>query len=365
MQVFNQGLVDKALSFLKGITKDDRVAVIHHTDPDGVSSGVLMCKLIERLRGKPVDLRHNQPGTVHGFMTETLELLKTEKINKVVTTDITSEENYPNWKDIEEFAKILIVDHHPIRYEETDCTIIIKPQLFQKEIIPSKYCASKLVYDLGMRVVDMSDLDWVASIGVISDITSDCWDSFLQEVFKKYNFIKGKSWFDSTIGRVASVMSSTECYDENLVYQVFGIVYRAKEPQDILNSELKKYKEIISKEVEYWISNLEKKAEIYPEIEAIYYEIAPKYHVKSSISTVLGVEKPNKTIFVISKENNKALISARRGDYKKDMGAVLRRAIEGIPNSNAGGHPPAAGAIVPLEHYEKFKKKLFEILKNG
>ncbi len=362
MQVFNQELIDRTIKFLKNITKQDKVAVVHHTDPDGVTSGVLMCKLVERLRGRPVDLRHNQPGVVHGFSNETLQLLQKEKINKVITTDLTSEENYENWKDIEEFAEILIVDHHPTRYEETDRTTIIKPQLFTKSVLPSKYCAAKLVYDLGSRVIDLTDLDWIAAIGVITDITTDCWETFLKEVFEKYHFVKGKTWFDSVLGKAGSTMSSAECYDEKLIYKIFGIVYRAKTPGDIINSELQQYQKIITQEINYWISNLKEKSET--DNDTIYYEINPKYHVKSSISTILGIENPNKTIFVITKENDKALISARRSDYKKDMGAILRKATENIPNATAGGHIPAAGATIPLEHYAGFKKKLFEILKN-
>ena len=46
--------------FISGISKNDRVAVMHHTDPDGVSSGVIMSKVIERTRGKKIDLRWNQ-----------------------------------------------------------------------------------------------------------------------------------------------------------------------------------------------------------------------------------------------------------------------------------------------------------------
>lgn len=363
MNIFNKELINSTLNFLKNLSCEDRIAVIHHTDPDGITSGVLMYKLIERLRGKQPELRHNQPGTLHGFTKKTLKLLQEKKINKVITTDITVEENYENWKKIEKFAKILIIDHHPLKYEKTEQTIIVKPQLFTKDVIPSKYCAAKLVYDIASRLVNMTDLDWLAAIGVITDITTDCWEDFLTKVFKKYNFVKGENWFDSLLGKAGNVMSSAECYDESIVYKIFNIVYNAKTPFDIINSELKQYQEVIQKEINYWVSNFDKKAKIQEDI--IYYEINPKYNVKSSVSTILGLKNPNKTIFVVSKEKNNFLISARRSDYKKNMGEILKKATEKIPNSTAGGHIPAAGATVPLEHYNEFKKKLFKILKNG
>ena len=51
MEIINQELINKSLEILKNITKKDKVCVIHHTDPDGVSSGVILAKAIERLRG--------------------------------------------------------------------------------------------------------------------------------------------------------------------------------------------------------------------------------------------------------------------------------------------------------------------------
>lgn len=364
MNIHNKELLKKVEEFLKNIKKEDKVAIIHHTDPDGVCSGVLAAKLVEKIRGKKVDLRHNQDRSTHGFTDETAKLLKQKKINKVITTDISSEENYENWKKIEEFAEILIIDHHPTIYSETQKTTIIKPQLFQEEIIPVKYCASKLVYDIASRIIDFSGNDWIAGIGIIGDIGTDVWKEFLEKTFNKYKFKKNKDWFETILGEGAKTISSVECYDDKITYQTFEILYNAKKPEDLINSELKKYREIINKEIKYWIENLEKKAEIHPEIETIYYEIQPKHDVKSAISTILGLKYPDKTIFTITKNKQTTNISARRGDFTKKTNEILKKTTENIPNSMSGGHPVASGAKIPTKYYSQFKKKLFETLKN-
>ncbi len=364
MKITNPKLLEKVENFLKSITKQDKIAIIHHTDPDGVSSGVLAAKIIEKIRNKKIDLRHNQDRSIHGFTNESVELLKKNKINKVITTDISSEENYENWKKIEKFAEILIIDHHPTIHDSTIKTTIIKPQLFLEGIQSVKYCASKLVYDIASRITDFSENDWISCIGIIGDVASTAWEEFLEETFKKHKFKKGKDWFDTILGEGAKTISSVECYDDKLTYQTFEILYNAKKPEDLINSEIKKYTKLIDEEIQYWIKNLETKAEIHPEIETIYYEIQPKYDVKSVISTILGIKYPNKTIFTVTQNKETTNISARRGDFTKKTNEMLKKATENIPNAMAGGHPVSSGARIPTKYYAKFKEKLFEILKD-
>jgi single-stranded DNA-specific DHH superfamily exonuclease len=89
MRLKNKKLVNKFKDFINSITKKDRVAVIHHTDPDGVCSGVIISKLVERARKKKIDLRINQKGNIHHITDRTLKKLKSKEINKVIITDLT------------------------------------------------------------------------------------------------------------------------------------------------------------------------------------------------------------------------------------------------------------------------------------
>ena len=51
----NHELFARAHSFLSALKKADKVAVIHHTDADGVCSGVLAARAIENFRENKVD----------------------------------------------------------------------------------------------------------------------------------------------------------------------------------------------------------------------------------------------------------------------------------------------------------------------
>ncbi len=61
--------------------------------------------------------------------------------------------------------------------------------------------------------------------------------------------------------------------------------------------------------------------------------------------------------------NNDLRISARRQDYKVKMNNLMEKSIKGIPNSNAGGHIPAAAAKIPKRFRGKFRKNLLRAAK--
>lgn len=366
MEIINQELINKSLEFLRNISKKDKVCVIHHTDPDGVSSGVILAKAVERLRGKKIDLRHNQKGSLHSLSNETVNLLRKKGINKLLVIDIGPEDNLETLTRAADLAEILIIDHHQIPNEVKNKRVILyKPQLVFSGIQPSTYCASKLAYDLCSKVTDLSDLDWVASIGIIGDVATKQWKDFLESVYERYKIKTNKEdWFHTDLGRAASIINSLDCFGEKYVKKSFETLYAAKSYKNILKSELTKYEKIISKEIDYWIENVDKKAEIYPELELIYYEIKPKHHVKSAISTVLSFKHPDKTLIVAGMDElEEIVISGRRQDQKVKMNELMRYAVKDIPNSAAGGHIPASGATVSRKYYPEFKRRVMEYLR--
>ncbi|MBD3361556.1 hypothetical protein GF358_02060 [Candidatus Woesearchaeota archaeon] len=362
MKLKKQKLVKEFKDFISSITKKDRVAVIHHTDPDGVCSGVIASKLVRRIRKKKIDLRLNQKGNVHHITGETLRKLKAKKINKVIITDLSVDESPEGIKKLSKFAKIMIIDHHPVYNNlKSDNVVFIKSSLISN-IVPVRYCAAKLTYDLGSLVTDLSDLDWMAASGAIGDLATAPFKPWLNKVMKKYNINPNKDLFKTKLGKVAILISSAESFDTKNVKLCYDIVYRAKSPQDVLNSRLKVFRKKIDDELQYYIRNIRKFAEIHSELDLIIYEIKSKYNIKSPLCTLLGIKYPRKTILTVSKKNGKISISARRGDCNVAVNELLENAVKGIPDSNAGGHVPAAGAVIPKKYYKKFKKRVINLL---
>ncbi|MBN1644686.1 hypothetical protein JW851_01425 [Candidatus Woesearchaeota archaeon] len=362
MSLKNKKLVNKFKDFLNSVSKKDRVAVIHHTDPDGICSGVIVSKLVERLRKKKIDLRLNQKGNVHYITDKTLKELKKKRINKVIITDLTVDESPKGVKKLAKFAKILVIDHHPIYNNlKSENIVFIKSSLISN-VIPVRYCASKLAYDLGNRLTDISDLDWVAASGSIGDIATAPFKKWLKNVFKKYKIKIKKDLFKTALGKVAVLISSAESFDNKNTKLSFEIVYNAKSYKDVLVSRLKKFQKKIDNELKFYIKNMGRFAEIHRGIDLILYEIQPKYNTKSPLCTLLGIKYPHKTILIVNTKKNVVSISGRRGDSNVAVNTLLENAVKGIPDSNAGGHVPSAGAVVPKKYYKKFKKRIINLL---
>jgi len=355
--ITNPRLLERVDRFLRGITKKDKVCIIHDTDPDGIGSGAIMAQCVHRLRGKKVDLVMPVDREEYGLTAKMMKRIKQKKITKLITCDFAAEGKPHLLKRIEKQADILIVDHHKIgsNYKSKKCTIY-KPQYFST-VEPARYCTGKLAYDAAIRVVDVSDLDWMAAAACIADIATQPWRPWLKKVFKKHKVRWQKDLFRTEIGQVAVTVSSTEVYDSKLVPKMFNVFYVAKKPKDVINSTFGKYKKVIDKELQkhlkWFLKKSAKKGQLH------IYEMTSEYRVHSPLSTILGLKYPHKTIIIINKTHPQISASARRGDKKIAVNVLLEKAIKGFPHSNAGGHIPAAGAGFPRKYLETFKERLW------
>ena len=357
-------IIEKFRKFIDSISKDDIVAVLHHTDPDGVCSGVIMAKFVEKKRGKKIDLHINQKSNEIPIVDKTVEILRQNKVNKLIITDLCVDQAPENVKKIGEFAEILVLDHHKIYNDlNSEKTIFIKPQMVSEEK-PGSYPASKFCFDLASNIAEMKDDDWIAAIGVIGDSAFNAWKDFLGEVFAKYNIEKKSEIFETELGMAASLISNAESYDSKNSAESFEIVYNASSPKDILNSSLQKYRGEVDSAIDYWIGHMDDFAEINDNL--IFYLIRSKFDIKSGISTRLSLKYPGKTIIIVQEIGDQIYgVSARRRDEKLAVNDLLEKATEGMEGASAGGHIPAAGAKFRGEDFAKFKKNLMELLQNG
>lgn len=357
-------LVERFRNFINSIAKDDIVAVLHHTDPDGVCSGVVIAKLVERKRGKKVDLHLNQKANEIPIVDKTVEILRENKVNKLIITDLCVDQAPANVKKIEEFSEILVLDHHKIYSDiNSEKTVFLKPQLLSEKK-PGSYPAAKFCFDIASEIEDMADLDWVAAMGIIGDSAFTSWADFLDNVFSKYRIEKKSDIFYTELGMAASLISNAESYDSANSSKSFEIVYNASSQRDVLNSSLQKYRQEVDSAISYWIEHMKDFAEIKEDF--IFYLINSKFEIKSPISTRLSLAYPDKTIVIVQEIQDGLFgISARRRDEKVAANELLENAIKGLEGASAGGHIPAAGAKIRKDDLRKFKENLIRFLKNG
>jgi hypothetical protein len=168
--------------------------------------------------------------------------------------------------------------------------------------------------------------------------------------------------FKTKLGEVAILISSAESFDSRNVKMCFDTVFMAKSYRDVLKSKLKNFRKKIDDELQYYIKNINRLAEIYPTQDLIIYEIRPKYNTKSPLSTLLGIKYPHKTILIVDLRKSIVSVSARRSDSRVSVNTLLEHAIAGWSNCNAGGHPVSSGAGLPKKYYKKFKKRIISLL---
>jgi single-stranded DNA-specific DHH superfamily exonuclease len=354
-------LLSRYDSFFKGLTEKDRIAILHDKDPDGICSGVIISKLVERLRGKRVDLRLNVPGSAYLPTPEIAARLKRRKINVLIISDISAD-NEPSFvRSVSKFARIMIIDHHKIynTFREKN-VIMIKPQLLQDKVAPSSYCTSKFSYDLGNRLCDLSDLDWLAAVGSIADIAHAPWMDFIRKVHRRYKAPMRKDLFTTKIGQVATVINSALVFSLNNVPLAFKTVYGSKKPSDVLRSRLHIFHDEVQDELDKWVDLLDRKAERHPEHELIVYYIEPKFHIKSTLSTILSLKYPNTTLVLLSPQGGMITVSARRHDQKVPMNSLLECSVRGLKGSSGGGHIPAAGGRFRRSDLLRFRSQLLD-----
>jgi len=358
--ITNEQALTRVDDFLRGITPEDKIALIHDTDPDGICSAVIMAKCIERLCGAKITIRLPLDKKKYGINENMVAQFKKAGITKLITADFSAEQDPDVLKDLEQTMSILIIDHHKLYGDyKSEKTIVYKPQYFSS-IEPSRYCTAKLAYDAALRVADVTDLDWMAAAGCIADIATEPWKEWLAEVFKKYDAEMKDDLFQTKLGQVSATISSTAVYDENLITECYDHFYTATKPEDVLDSPLGKYKKIIDDELQKHLALFEEKA-VHKE-DLYIYELTSKYRVHSVLSTILGLKYPHRTIIIINTTHSFISVSARRGDKKFAVNDLLESAIKGFPDSNAGGHTPAAGAGFPKEHLDEFKERLWKSL---
>lgn len=365
MNLINKNLLEKFDAFARNLKSSDRIAVYHDSDPDGTCSAVIVAKAVERLTGKKIAMHIGRIKNERYISTELASRLKQNNINKIITVDISVDEKIEGVLAAQEFADVLVVDHHKIYCDLNNVSkkiLMLKPQMLYNDIDPTPYCAAKFSYDLFSRCIDLSDLDWVASVGIIGDVGSKMWPEFLSAVFKKYEFVVKKDFFKSKMGKIAHFISSAEVYDDKNVDVCFDVLFNAKHPKDVLDSVLKKFAKTIEDEINYFVNNAKKLAEFHNDIGLVFYFVKPKYAIKSPLSTIIGFKYPKKTVMVVSKDDDRINVSARRQDKKLAVNDLLEEITFDFKNSNAGGHSASAGAAFPAEYFQEFKRRLIEKL---
>ena len=334
--VFLAGQEKKFSEFISDLNEKDRIAILTHTDADGLCSVVIASKVL----GKIDYIKFVSYQT--GIYKQISDELKKKKINKVLFLDLAFGDEKEDVKEIEKFADILVIDHHPFSFDlNSSKMVFIKAE--------SKYPASYMCYYLFSKIQKIPS--WITAIGILADMPQKyCYEN-CNSVFKDFSLEdSGNLW------EITEDVCFALSYLEDNHKKVYDILLKAKSLDEL---NLKKYADIARKEFNDSLKKCEKEKETYGDLVFCYLNL--KYQIKYLLINKISSENQDKT-FVFVKDGAILSISAR--SQKIDCNELIKRAIKGLPSSSGGGHVCAAGGRLPREYLEKFKKNLIRVYRD-
>jgi single-stranded DNA-specific DHH superfamily exonuclease len=338
-------------SFVKGLSKEDHIAIIHDTDADGICSTAIVCKSLEKLG---IKVERFIPGRYDNINKLRLNFLHEEGINKLIVLDFAADQLADFPEEIAAFESVLIIDHHKIYKDLNSKKIVfIKAPHLRKDMSGSDYCTTKMAFDLFSDIVNIDELDWLTSVGMITDITDAKWQDFNKKVFKKYKITREK------LLQIGKIIDAGKQVVPPQVERALDVTLSAEKPEDILNSEFSNIAKELENEIEFWINKFEEKAEHKGDLWL--YEINPSARIASTISTQLALIHSDYSIIVTRRYKGVVSISARNNESKRAMNNLLEKATKNLKGATAGGHVPAAGGTIREKDYAEFKKRIWKL----
>jgi len=344
--------------FCKALSAKDRVALLHHSDPDGFCAAAIFLHAVKKKIGKMPVVIENYEYADDKKAARFLKKAAKKKANKLVIVDISIDGDRNHEKIMKPFEQVLVIDHHKLYKDLSDeKTVFIKAHFVSKRE-PSAYPASKLCFDLFSKCVDIEKADWIACVGIIGDKGYAHWKSFFKKTMQRTGLTL------TELHRLTYLAGATEVMAREKMPQLLKL-FLEKKPGAILKTPFRKCLERFEKALEKGIASCGKNCSRFPELELLLYETSTATEgLKSYVINELSEMHPKKTVVLIQDSGHGYVrASARRQDCKVKMNELMERAIKGIPDSNGGGHIPAAAAKVPKKYREKFRKNLFKALK--
>lgn len=338
---------EKAKEFLQNITEKDKVGLIIHDDLDGIGSGIIMERYLEKI-GCTIKIETYN----YALQKEISGITKNlASCNKIIILDIAPS-GVNNLSELYADKEVLNIDHHP-----KDVSIPSEVIEYRSEnYIP----ASRMVYDLLLEIDKETERsDWLALASVISDAGERYPENhrWIENILDKYEM----DFMNFKKTDVFKISNTLVYFNEDLK-EAYKIIKNLKIIQEIKN--LEKYSVPIEEEIRKFEKDFEKSSEKFNKINLFYFE--PQFKIKSLISTKISFKNPKEIFVFITPNKGNMDVSARNQSKEYNVADLLKKAVEGLKDSLAGGHKSAAGGSFLKKDLEKFKenlKKLSEDLK--
>lgn len=344
------------INYLKGSKKEffqfvdliapfQKVAILTHTDLDGVSSAIFLEKI---LNAKNISVEYIDFLEIKStIVKEAYVSLKEKDIDKVFICDLGVDLiDFEGFKELRDEFSVFLIDHHPMSHLITDWENIIKTD--------SQDCAGMVIYFLGEGLIDYDELDWLCCSAIFSDFSYKEEKNlrYIQSIYPGINYENISS---SIPGMNARKINSALIYYESNISYVYNLVKERK------IDEITAVHEIIEEEISNLIDNFTSKAEHHLDKKTHLYEINSRFNVVSTVTSLVSKMKSDDVfVFYQKKADGKVKISARNQNGETDVGELMKKCTYDLELASGGGHRAAAAAAIRSEDLAEFKKRLLE-----
>lgn len=335
---FSAGREERFFDFIRGLNEKDRIAIISHTDLDGIAAA----KVADEVLNADYVRFANYDELNEGLIKE----LKDRNIKKAVFCDLATKDS-EFFKNAEKTCDLLIIDHHKLFSDlNSSKTVFLNAEGF---------CASYLAYYLFSKTQNIEKYDWLVACACIADWLYLKNREWMSDVYEKYG---EKLVLDSGIieekGRIFEVhwiISLALIYFSKNI----GLIFNYLDDFDSVFA-LKRYADEVEKEIKMYVERFEKEKRVFG--DNIFFEMKPKFYIKSMVVNEIAKRITNKNLIFVNCDDKMCYVSARRHDGKVDLDILLRKLVQGFENAAAGGHIKASGAHFPIKYYEELKKRV-------
>jgi len=336
------GSKEEFQNFLDSIGLYDKVAVLTHNDLDGLASGLFLEKILEA-KGIKIDYLDFLDIKIN-MVKEVIVKLKEKGITKIFISDINVEDiDFEGFEELRRERDVFLIDHHPVGSKLVNKKNIIKTI--------SNDCASLTIFNLGEGLIDTRAWSWLVSSAIFADY------SFKSE--KNFEFLKSfypevtlENLSSSIPGMNARKISSALVYYKNDVSYVYNLVKERN------LEELEEVHELIEEEVYKLVDDFSINKKYFPKNDIYFYEIKSKFDVLSYVATLVSSVDPKKNFVFMYQTKDLIKFSARSTNKSLDMGALMKKGVEGLDGSDGGGHKAAAAAKIQFKDSEKFRERV-------
>ncbi|NCN87067.1 DHH family phosphoesterase [archaeon] len=339
-----KGSREEFFNFVDSIGLYGKVGIVSHIDLDGLASAVF---LEEILKEKGIKIDYIDFTDIRKDMVKEISVkLKEKGITKVFFCDLGIDSiDFEGFKELREEMDVFLIDHHPMNEEVKNWNNIIKTD--------SQDCSAMTCFFLGEGIIDSEKWTWLNCAAIFSDFSYKEKKNleYLQSVYPDVNYENISSTTPGINSRI--IASGLVYYQGNEKY-----VYDLVKERNL--EKLKEVHQIIEDEVDRLVNEFGEKSKFYQERKLYFYEIDTKFNLVSAITTLVSKMKPEYTFVFMQRWKGILKFSARNQSGSVDVGALMKKCVDGLSDASGGGHKMAGSSKIQEKDKEIFMKRLLE-----